>query len=109
MGTYAIYGGALVNWTGGYPYRDFYVEYPPGAIPLFALPALVWDAHYILFFKLLMTACGVGIVVTAAWLLRRLGLSYGRLAPIVLAPPLIGRRCSSTATTRFRRCSARSR
>lgn len=88
-GTYAIYGRALVN-DGRIPYRDFYVEYPPGAIPLFALPALVWDAHYILVFKLLMTCCGVGIVVSAAWLLRRLGLSYVRLAPIVLAPPLLG-------------------
>ena len=37
-----------------------------------------------------MTACGVGIVVTAAWLLRQLELSYFRLAPIVLAPPLMG-------------------
>ena len=88
-GTYAIYGRALVN-DGRLPYRDFYVEYPPGAIPVFALPALIWDAHYILVFKLLMTACGVGIVVTAAWLLRALDLSYVRLAPIVLAPPLIG-------------------
>ncbi len=88
-GTYAIYGRALVN-DGRIPYRDFYVEYPPGAIPLFALPALIWDAHYILVFKLLMTACGVGIVVSATWLLRRLGLSYWRLAPIVLAPPLLG-------------------
>ena len=88
-GVYAEYGRALVN-DGRIPYRDFYVEYPPGAIPVFVLPALIWDEHYVLVFKLLMTACGVGMVLSAAWILRRLGLSYVRLAPIVLAPALLG-------------------
>jgi hypothetical protein len=86
---YAKYGRALVD-HGRIPYRDFYVEYPPGAIPVFALPAVIWDAHYVLVFKLLMTACGVGFVVCAAWILHRLRLSYLRLAPLVLAPPLMG-------------------
>ena len=75
---------------GRIPYRDFYVEYPPGAIPVFALPAIIWDAHYVLVFKLLMTACGIGFVVCATWLLHRLRLSYWRLAPVVLAPALMG-------------------
>ncbi len=88
-GTYAEYARELVH-NGRIPYRDFYIEYPPGAVPVFVLPALIWDAHYILVHKLLMTACGVGFVVCSAWTLRRLGLSYLRLAPIVLAPPLLG-------------------
>ena len=58
--------------------------------PVFALPALIWNAHYVLVFKLLMTACGLGFVVCAAWIVRRLGLSALRLAPIVLAPVLMG-------------------
>ena len=61
VGTYAGYGRALVL-HGRIPYRDFYVEYPPGAVPVFALPVLIWNAHYVLVFKLLMTACGVGMI-----------------------------------------------
>jgi hypothetical protein len=86
---YAGYGRALVD-HGRVPYRDFYDEYPPGAEPVFALPALIWDAHYVLVFKLWMTLCAVGFTGCAAWILRRLGLSPLRLAPIVLAPVLLG-------------------
>ncbi len=89
VGTYAGYGRALVH-HGRIPYRDFYDEYPPGSVPLFALPALIWDAHYVLVFKLLMTACGLGFTVCASWTVNRLGLSAWRLAPIVLAPVLMG-------------------
>src|SRR6185437_1958613 len=87
--TYAKYGRALVN-DGRVPYRDFYDEYPPGSVPLFAAPALIWDAHYVLVFKLLMTACGIGFVLCAVWILARLGLGFVRLAPAILAPPLMG-------------------
>ena len=86
---YAQYGRALVN-DGRIPYRDFYDEYPPGAEVVFVIPAIVWDAHYVLVFKLLMAACGIGFVVCSTWILRRLKLSYLRLAPIILAPPLMG-------------------
>ena len=87
--TYAKYGRALVH-DGRIPYRDFYDEYPPGSVPVFAAPALLWDAHYVLVFKLLMTACGVGLVVATTWALARLRLSYLRLLPLLLAPPLMG-------------------
>jgi uncharacterized membrane protein len=87
--TYAKYGRALVN-DGRIPYRDFYDEYPPGSVPVFALPAVIWDAHYVLVFKLLMVACGLGCVACTAWIARRLGLSRLRLAPIVLVPLLLG-------------------
>ena len=86
---YAKYGRALVN-HGRIPYRDFYDEYPPGSVPVFAAPALLWNAHYVLVFKLLMTACGVGFVACATWTLRRLGLGYVRLVPVVFAPALMG-------------------
>jgi hypothetical protein len=87
--SYAKYGRALLH-HGRIPYRDFYDEYPPGSVPVFVLPALIWDAHYVLVFKLLMTACGVGFVACAAWLLRALRLSALRLAPIAAAPALMG-------------------
>jgi hypothetical protein len=86
---YAKYGRALVN-DGRIPYRDFYDEFPPGSVPVFAAPAAIWDAHYVLVFKLLMTACGVGCVLCAVWILRHLRLSSWRLAPLVLAPLLMG-------------------
>jgi len=88
--TYAKYGRALVN-DGHIPYtKGFYDEYPPGSVPVFAAPALIWDAHYVLVFKLLMTACGIGFVLCAVWILARLGLGFVRLAPAILAPPLMG-------------------
>ena len=86
---YAKYGRLLVE-DGRIPYRNFYDEYPPGSVPVFALPAIIWNAHYVLVFKLLMSACGVGFVACAAWILARLRLSPLRLAPIVLAPVLMG-------------------
>ena len=91
VGTYAGYGRALVL-DGRIPYRNFYDEYPPGSVPVFALPVLIWNAHYVLVFKLLMTACGVGMVVCSGWIIARLGLSPWRLAPLVLAPVLLGPR-----------------
>ncbi|HEY1367611.1 MAG TPA: glycosyltransferase 87 family protein [Gaiellaceae bacterium] len=87
--TYSKYGRALVN-DGRIPYRDFYDEYPPGSVPVFAAAAVIWDAHYVLVFKLLMIACGIGCVLCTAWIAERLGLTPLRLAPIVLAPLLLG-------------------
>jgi len=87
--SYAKYGRALIE-HGRIPYRDFYDEYPPASTAIFVLPAIIWNAHYLLVFKLLMTACGVGFVGCAAWVLDRLGLSQLRLAPLVLAPALMG-------------------
>ncbi len=87
--TYSKYGRALLH-HGRIPYRDFYDEYPPGSVPVFVLPALIWDAHYVLVFKLLMAACGIGFLACAAWVLHRLRLSQLRLLPIVLAPALMG-------------------
>jgi hypothetical protein len=87
--TYSRYGRALVD-HGRIPYHDFYDEYPPGSVPVFAAPAVIWDAHYVLVFKLLMTACGVGCVLCAVWIVQRLRLTNWRLAPLVLAPILMG-------------------
>ena len=87
--TYAKYGRALVE-DGRIPYHNFYDEYPPGSVPVFALPAIIWNAHYVLVFKLWMSACGVGLVACAAWILRRVRLSPLRLVPLVLAPVLMG-------------------
>ena len=69
--TYQSYGDAIVH-AHRFPYRDFHVDYPPGALPVFVLPSLI--GHYDSTFAWLMACCGVvlvGIVgllrTSAAW------------------------------------------
>ena len=79
---------------GQIPYHDFYLEYPPGSIPVFALPSLISQAHYFLVFKLLMTACAVAAAVAGIAVLERLGAaSSTRIRAVVVlgvAPLLLG-------------------
>jgi MFS family permease len=65
---------------GELPYRDFYMEYPPGAAPLFVAPALLPGDDYNLAFKLLATAAGVGVVVGLGAALALLGAGRRRTA-----------------------------
>jgi len=79
--TYRDYGVAILR-HGGVPYRDFAVEYPPGALPVFVAPAPFGD--YASAFAWLMAACGVALV-----------LVVGRLRPaaaffVALSPVLAG-------------------
>jgi uncharacterized membrane protein len=91
---YASYGEAVEN--GEVPYRDFRVEYPPGALPMFVVPALA-DADYRVAFEWLMALCGGGLVVAVALAARQLGLGFGTLAFVALSPLAIG----SVILTRF--------
>lgn len=49
---YQEYGEAMA--AGEVPYRDFELEYPPGALPVFWLPALGPAEHYRSIFEVLM-------------------------------------------------------
>ena len=60
---YKDYGDAIVR-RGEVPYRDFAVDYPPGALPVFALPSLF--GGYRVAFEALMAFCGVGLVAVVA-------------------------------------------
>ena len=91
---YESYGEAMAG--GEVPYRDFRVEYPPGALPVFLVPAL-GDAEYRIGFEWLMALCGGGLVVAVALAARQLGLGFGTLALVALAPLAIG----SVILTRF--------
>jgi uncharacterized membrane protein len=82
--TYRDYGTAIVN-HGRVPYRDFAVEYPPGALPVFVAPAPFED--YASAFGWVMAACGVALVFVVAQVRLRAAF-FVALAP-VLAGSLI--------------------
>ena len=91
---YERYGVAMRD--GDVPYRDFEVEYPPGALPVFVVPALL-GGEFRSAFEWLMALCGGGVIVATAIAGRRLGLGLGTLAFVALAPLALG----SVILTRF--------
>jgi Glycosyltransferase family 87 len=97
---YQTYGEAVVR--GEVPYRDFDVEYPPGALPTFVLPAIGSPSvhGYRTRFDLLMLVCGIGAVAAAAAALGVLGAGSVRLlwalpfigvTPLLLGPVVLTR------------------
>ncbi len=81
---------------GHVPYRDFRVEYPPGALPAFALPAVGHPGldRYETWFQVLMGLCAGGALVAMAYALWSLRASprhmAGALAFFALAPLVLG-------------------
>jgi uncharacterized membrane protein len=80
---------------GALPYRDVFVEYPPGAFAVFMPPTVFGAAHYNAAFKSLMALCGVATLALLALVLAELGASQRRvwtavglfaLSPIALGP-----------------------
>ena len=71
-------------FDGRVPYRDFFMEYPPGALAVFLPPAAFGSSHYNATFKCLMALCGVATLLLLASLLVRLGVSTARLWAAVL-------------------------
>jgi len=62
------YGEAIAD--GSVPYRDFALEYPPGALPPIVVPALVPGVSYEIAFRSLEILLGVVLVLGTAYLLR---------------------------------------
>jgi len=105
---YERYGSAIDS--GRVPYRDFVLEYPPGALPVFALPAL-GGAHGDVFrrrFELLMAFLGEVMVICVAvalvalgagrrWLLAALG--FVALAPVAASEPARSTRPEAALST----------
>jgi hypothetical protein len=94
---YQNYGDAIAR--GEVPYRDFRPEYPPGALPVFALPSLLREPAgdlegYRRAFEGLMAALGAATVLLVAATLTAVGASTARLVAalgfVALAPLAVG-------------------
>jgi hypothetical protein len=99
---YQRYGDAMLD--GQMPYRDFRVEYPPAALPVFLLPAIGDNGDeqtYRRSFERLMAICGLLAVAGAALCLMALRAEperlYAALAFVAFAPLALG----SVILTRF--------
>lgn len=108
---YQRYGDWMMH--GSLPYEDFAVEYPPGALPAFVLPAIGNSgsanpssepyevrASYRRNFEFLMAACGLAALALTAVALRHLRFSNARaasalgilaLTPLLLGPVILSR------------------
>ncbi len=105
---YQHYGDWMLG--GNVPYRDFSVEYPPGALPAFALPAIgnseqvgldsadgrgyALRGDFRRNFELLMVLCGLATIAFATVSLRCLSASNGSVAAglglVALTPLMLG-------------------
>jgi hypothetical protein len=102
---YQRYGNAIAD--GKVPYRDFGVEYPPGALPMFALPGLAKpgknqevSAGFRRTFETLMWMCGAVALLAMAVVLRVLrrsdlnvwaALCFAAVAPLLLGSVILSR------------------
>ena len=102
---YQRYGNAIAR--GQVPYRDFSVEYPPGALPMFALPGLAEPGHgqdvatgFRHAFETLMWLCGAACLFSMALTLRAVhagrirvwsALAFAALAPLAIGSVLLSR------------------
>jgi len=102
---YQRYGNAIAD--GKVPYRDFKVEYPPGALPVFALPGLAEPGRnqhvstgFRRSFETLMWLCGAAALAAMAVILRTLrrsaenvwvALCFAAIAPLLLGSVILSR------------------
>jgi uncharacterized membrane protein len=92
VGLYATDAQRMLD--GEVPYRDFFFEYPPGALVVFIVPALVSMAHYVTLFKILMVVLGAATLCVASGIAALSGLDSRRstlaLGWIAASPLLVG-------------------
>jgi hypothetical protein len=88
-GVYELYGERVMD--GDLPYRDFDVEYPPGALPAFVVPSLVApQEEYVDTFEWLMA--GLGLVTLACVLLvRPAAAAFFAVSPLLVGSLLLSR------------------
>jgi Glycosyltransferase family 87 len=96
---YEEYGESIA--AGEVPYRDFAVEYPPGALPVFWLPTLAPDEHYRTAFELLMLACAAGMLALVLLALGALGAPSNRLLAGAVAVGVFPLALGTVVLTRY--------
>ena len=89
---YGVYADKF--FRGELPYRDLFVEYPPGAFAVFLPPAALPAGDYNFAFKSLMALCGLGALFAVALTLLSLGVRgrrlYGAAGLFALSPLVVG-------------------
>ena len=94
---YQRYGDSTAE--GRVPYRDFRPEYPPAALPAFALPSLAAgtgaaDDDYRRWFEAVMVVCGAFVLLFVGLALRSLGrgprATAAALLFVAVSPLLLG-------------------
>jgi hypothetical protein len=92
------------NWANmmaghAVPYRDFNIEYPPGALITFLVPTYLrklagYHETYFFWFRVELLVIGIAALVAMAWALHHLGASRRRafwaLCVAGVAPALLG-------------------
>ena len=89
-GVYQTYGDDIVHGHH-VPYRDFQLEYPPAALPVFALPSVFDGYDYRSVFQYLMLLCDMGLVVGVASIAGFWPSVAAALAPLALGSVVISR------------------
>lgn len=84
------YGDRVLS--GQVPYRDFSLEYPPGALPAFVAPSLGPARDYGTWFMAFQAVCGLACVALVGVSTRsRAAAAYCALAPLALGPLTLDR------------------
>jgi Glycosyltransferase family 87 len=89
-GVYRQYGDKIVHMHA-VPYRDFRLEYPPAALPVFVVPALLDHYDYDRVFQALMALCDVAAVIAVALVAGRRAAVIAAVTPLALGSVVISR------------------
>ena len=100
---YEAYADAV--GAGDLPYRNFLLEYPPGALPAFVAPRLTTKpehfAAYSKTFERWMALCGVAMMIALTSCLARMQFSPRRAAAALALPALSPLLLGSVILSRF--------
>ncbi len=96
---YQEYGEAMA--AGEIPYRDFELEYPPGALPMFWLPTLGPAEHYGSIFEALMWVCAAALLAFVVRGAAALGTSPQGLLGVAVGVAVFPLALGTVVLTRY--------